>query len=354
MSALAAVLALSVHAGAVDLHAHLTMRKGLPFLTDFYGRQFTEDGYAQAGVSLVVAALWVPPPRVGQTAFEALEQQVRAMERFTLEHPRFAVVRDVDEARRVMRSGRIAVFLSIEGADALETPAQVDAAWALGVRMISLAHLVDTALLDAEDGQLSPFPPGGESGANGSPLTPLGRAIVDRALSLGMRIDVTHASPAAVEALLEVHEARCVPLVASHAGSGMHLTRTLTDDHARRIAALGGLVGIGLYRHPLLQPVPADARIPGHVPGSCDDALSHARHYATLVGAEQVVLGSDLGAPILRGLPSPRCPRGIVDDRDLATLFEALTALGLPQDGAAERFLGLLQPIAPSRCQEPK
>lgn len=343
----------------VDLHVHLTMHAGLPLVgdaslkhlarngADQLASQLSEDGFLRAGVRVIVAALWVPPKRVGQTGLGALSEQVEALHDFAWRHPTFAVVTNVEQARRVIAAGRVAVFIGVEGADVIESPADVDRLFALGVRVMSLAHFVDTPLLDAEDGQfgavLSPFTDGTTKG-----VTPLGLEVTKRAIERGVLIDVTHASPLATEQLVEVHQAMKAPLLATHVGSGMLEARTLRDEHAKAIAELGGLIGVGVFRHPMLQPVPEGDRFEGFVVESCDEIIAHALHLAKVAGAEHVVLGSDLGAPITRALPGGHCPNGVRGDRDLPAVFAGLEARGFPRealDGSADRFLSMLEQL---------
>lgn len=345
--------------GAVDLHAHLTMHAALPLVgdaslshrarsgADALGSQVSEQGYLGAGVRLVVAALWVPPARPGQTPFEALTKQVDALHEFARRHPTFGVVTGVAEARRVMAAGRVAVFISVEGADLIESPQDVDRLFALGVRVMSLAHFVDTRLLDAEDGQfgaaLRLFTDGTTKG-----VTPLGLEVTRRAIERGLLIDVTHASPLATEQLLALHQSVGAPLLATHVGSGMLEPRTLRDAHAKAIVALGGFIGVGVFRHPMLQPIPQGERFSGFVEGSCDEVIAHALHLASVVGPERVVPGTDLGAPIVRALPGGACPDGLRGDWDLPALFAGLEARGFPAaalDGSAARFLSMLEEV---------
>ena len=347
----------------VDLHVHLTMHAGLPLVgdaslmhrarsgADQLGSQLSEYGYLRAGVRVVVAALWVPPRRVGQSAFEAFSRQLDALHDFARRHPTFALVTTVEQARRVIAAGRVAVFIGIEGADLIESPADVDRLFALGVRVMSLAHFVDTPLLDAEDGQfgplLTPFTDGTTKG-----VTPLGLEVTKRAIAWGLLIDVTHASPLATEQLLAVHQAMKAPLLATHVGSGMLEPRTLRDVHAKAIAELGGFIGVGVFRHPMLMPVPEADRFKGFVAGSCDEVLAHALHLAKLVGPEHVVLGSDFGAPITRALPGGSCANGVRGDWDLPAVFAGLEARGFPRealDGSADRFLSMLERLESRR-----
>lgn len=347
----------------VDLHVHLTMHAGLPLVgdaslthrarsgADLLGSQLSEDGSLRAGVRVIVAALWVPPKRVGQTAFEAFSRQLDALHDFARRHPTFAIVTDVEQARRVIAAGRVAVFIGIEGADVIESPDDVDRLWSLGVRVMSLAHFVDTPLLDAEDGQfgplLSPFTDGTTKG-----VTPLGLEVTKRAIAWGILIDVTHASPLATEQVLTVHRELKAPLLATHVGSGMLEPRTLRDEHAKAIAELGGLIGVGVFRHPMLKPVPEADRFEGFVADSCDELIAHALHLAKVAGAAHVVLGSDLGAPITRALPGGSCPNGVRGDWDLPAVFAGLEARGFPRealDGSAERFLSMLKQLESRR-----
>lgn len=341
----------------VDLHVHLTMHAGLPLVgdaslkylartgADQLGSQLSEDGYLRAGVRVIVAALWVPPPRVGQTAFEAFTRQLDALHEFTRRHPTFGIVTSVEQARRAVAAGRVAVFVGLEGADVIESPDDVDRLFSLGVRVMSLAHFVDTPLLDAEDGQfgvlLSPFTDGTTKG-----VTPLGLGVTRRAIERGILIDVTHASPLATEQLLAVHQSMKAPLLATHVGSGMLEARTLRDDHAKAIADLGGLIGVGVFRHPMLKPVPEGDRFEGFVAESCDELIAHALHLAKVVGPEHVVVGSDLGAPITRALSGGSCPDGVRGDWDLPAVFAGLEARGFPRaslDQGGERFLSVLE-----------
>jgi microsomal dipeptidase-like Zn-dependent dipeptidase len=110
-------------------------------------------------------------------------------------------------------------------------------------------------------------------------LTPLGRQVVRRAESLGMLIDVAHASPRAVDDVLAM-AAR--PVVVSHTGVRATCAgpRNLTDDQLRRVAATGGVVGIGYW----------DGAVCTIGPASTARAVAHAVRVA---GVDHVALGSD-------------------------------------------------------------
>lgn len=153
-----------------------------------------------------------------------------------------------------------------------------------------------------------------------------------------------------VEDVLKLAEAKKAPILSSHVGSGMTVAHTLSDDHARRISALGGLIGVGLYRHDMLVKVPDEDRFDGFVDGRCDEAIAHWLHFQRVAGPEAIVLGSDLSSLIHRGRPGGRCPNGLRSAADLGALFAALIDRGVPATalaGSGERVLSVLQ-----RCEQ--
>jgi len=94
-----------------------------------------------------------------------------------------------------------------------------------------------------------------------------------------MIVDVAHSSDLTLDDLLAIATR---PVVYSHGGvqATCPNDRTLTDDQLRRIAANGGLIGIGYW----------DAAICELTPASIAAAIDHARRIA---GIDHVALGSD-------------------------------------------------------------
>jgi microsomal dipeptidase-like Zn-dependent dipeptidase len=144
---------------------------------------------------------------------------------------------------------------------------------------------------------------------------------------------------------LKLAEARNVPVVASHVGATLQ-GRSLGDEQAKRILALGGLIGVGVYHHPMLAPVPENERAFGHTPGSCDDVISHWVHYTALGSAEQVMLGSDFSSLAQRPPAGGACPSGIRNAGDLPELFGGLLDRGIAPSalsGSADRVIAVLE-----------
>jgi microsomal dipeptidase-like Zn-dependent dipeptidase len=103
-------------------------------------------------------------------------------------------------------------------------------------------------------------------------------AVVEMNL-LGIMIDVAHSSEAVVDDVLALST---TPLVVSHTGvrGACDQPRNISDDHMRRIAAAGGLIGIGYW----------DGAVCDATPAGVAKSIAYA---VKLVGEEHVGLGSD-------------------------------------------------------------
>lgn len=352
---------LSLRAGA-DVHAHVSMRSALrPFFqgepdsgvlatspSQFLVNPLDSASLRQAGVRLVVAALWPRfDLRPGRSARDEALGQVRALRELVRRRPAFALALDAASARTLMARGRIALLPALEGGAGIARVEDVDVLYAAGVRSIGLVHFTDNALGDARDAQLGDGPALLLDGPSGG-LTPLGRQVVRRMMSLGMVVDLSHASERTMGEVLDITERAGVPVIASHEGAAHGSGRTVSATLAARIAASGGLIGVGVYRSPIADPVPQSERWEGFQPGSCDDVVAHWLHYQRAAGAQAVVLGSDLGAPVPRPLPGRGCPHGLRNTGDLPALFATLVKHGVPSDvlsTSAERVLGLLERV---------
>jgi membrane dipeptidase len=171
------------------------------------------------------------------------KQTLRLIEtalRFAEQHAdKMAIVTDTAQARRVVGSGRMAVFLGSESGWDHEGDLDVlGAFYRLGLRSIQFATqsgfnaFADSALAMAQGGQN----PDHYHGINDR-----GRALVSEMNRLGILIDITHGTEAVHKQLIEASRA---PVVASHetvrAVSGVGLS----DEVLKALAGKGGLVGI--------------------------------------------------------------------------------------------------------------
>jgi membrane dipeptidase len=152
---------------------------------------------------------------------------------------KMAVARSVAEARRIVASGRMAVFLGCEsGFDHEGDPDVLAAMVRLGLRTVQFA--TQTGFNAFSDSALAPLQ-GGQKPEYFNGINQRGRALVAQMNKLGVLIDITHGTEAVHMQLIEASQA---PVVASHdtlrAVSGVGLS----DEVLKALARKGGLIGI--------------------------------------------------------------------------------------------------------------
>ena len=171
------------------------------------------------------------------------KQALRLIEtalRFAEQHAdKMAIATSTAQARQIVASGRMAVFLGSESGWDHEGDLDVlGALYRLGLRSIQFAtqsgfnNFADSALAMIQ---------GGQNPDHFHGITDRGRALVAEMNRLGILIDITHGTEAVHKQLIEASKA---PVVASHetirAVSGVGLS----DEVLKALAAKGGLVGI--------------------------------------------------------------------------------------------------------------
>lgn len=162
----------------------------------------------------------------------------------------------------------VAALYGVEGAHALDGElSNVDVLFDAGVRMLGITHFFDNKL------------GGSLHGITGAGLTQFGRDVVVRAVELGMIIDIAHVSPKAVDEILLLSKR---PVILSHGGmKGVCDTpRNLEDALMKRVAATGGLVGIGFWDGAACDISP-------------EGVIKSIRYAIDLLGVDHVALGSD-------------------------------------------------------------
>lgn len=202
-----------------------------------------------------------------------------------------------EDMARAHAAGRAAAFLSIEGAELLETDAHIARAIDAGVRMVTLSWNYRSQYAC------------GAAADNSAGLSARGKALVRTLTDRGVVVDVSHLSEAGFWDVCAQSEA---PFAASHSNSRAvcgHV-RNLTDPQFAEIVRRGGLVGLNLYV-PFLRddggPVRPDA------------VLLHIEHFMALGGAHCLALGCDFDG-------CDRLPDGISGVRDMYRLAECMLA----------------------------
>ena len=329
---------------AIDTHLHLTMASAAhPFFTGWPGRgppvasasvlrnQIDPALLREAGVGLVFAALWPPPAvRPGRTALDETLRELEALDSLVAEQPLFMTVTSAAQVPSVVANGHIAVVPHIEGGEGITSLDDLDALYAAGARGLTLVHFIDSQLAGAAAGQLGAVFLGiAPTGSNEHGLTPLGREVVTRLMDLGMLIDLAHSSDATASAVLDLTEARGVPVLVTHTASREYAPaeRNISDELVRRVAAGGGMISVTLNSPQSY--VPPSAVGPQHQPHTCDDIVAHWKHFASLIPEGQVALGSDMNGLVVLPSPGGSCPNGLRNSGDLPELWAALVAAGI-------------------------
>ena len=221
----------------MDGHVHVTNRT-FWLGTDTWGPTPTGTGwdYARAhaaGVNVIIENFGT----YGYWSYNITPKQMLRMfetfHRFAEKHSdKMAVALSVDQAREIAGSGRMAVFLSCESGWDMEGDLDVlRAFYRLGLRAIQFSSQTGfNAIADA----------GG--GTHWGGISDQGRRVIEEMNSLGVLIDITHAS---ADAMRQIVDASQMPVVASHvAAAAVSGAGGISDDIIVRLAAKGGLMGV--------------------------------------------------------------------------------------------------------------
>jgi microsomal dipeptidase-like Zn-dependent dipeptidase len=168
---------------------------------------------------------------------------------------------------------RVAAILATEGLHPLEGKLEnVDRLFDAGFRITGLTHFFDNEV------------GGSAHGLEKGGLTPFGRRVIARLEEKKMVVDLAHASRPLIDDVLGMAER---PVLVSHTGveGTCPGTRNLSDAHIQRIAATGGVIGIGYW----------DTAV-------CDTSVKAIvkaiRYTVDKVGVAHVALGSDFDGAV--------------------------------------------------------
>ncbi len=160
--------------------------------------------------------------------------------RFSQEHSsNMAIALSPASARRIVASGRMAVFIGCEfGFDHEGDPDVLDAFYRLGLRSVQFA--TQTGFNDFADSALAPIQ-GGEKPDHFGGINEHGHRLVTQMNQLGILIDIAHGTEAVQTQLIASSRA---PVVASHETAKAVSGAGLSDEVLKALASKGGLVGI--------------------------------------------------------------------------------------------------------------
>lgn len=288
----------------------------------------------EGGVDAQFFAAFVPPEYAEQgIAVEATLEQIDLIHRIAERYADLELARSVDDIRRTVHGGKIAVLIGVEGGHTIAGSLAVLRMYhALGARYLTLTHSDNNGWADSAT---EPPRHGG--------LTEFGEDVVREMNRLGMMVDVSHVSEATMADALRVSRA---PVIASHSGARAvnDHARNVPDSILRRLPESGGVVMVNFYsgfvvpeagavmrdmfqvRRDLLKEHHGDREalevawkrwcdehpIPR---GTVADVVDHIDHIVRLAGIDHVGIGSDYDGVML-------LPEGLED----ASTFPAITA----------------------------
>jgi membrane dipeptidase len=208
--------------------------------------------------------------------------------------------------------------VSMEGADPIASPEQLQEWWDAGLRLLGITH----------------YGPGRYAGGTATEigLTELGPPLLAEMERLGMVLDLTHCSDQSFWQALERYGG---PVIASHNNCRALVPhqRQFADDQIRAIVDRDGVIGAALDAWMIK---PAWVIGPRHIltnPSvTLNDLVDHIDHICQLAGSSRhIALGTDLDG----GFGREQSPADLDTIADLQKLPELLAARGYAADDIA-------------------
>ncbi|MGA7225910.1 MAG: dipeptidase [Candidatus Acidiferrales bacterium] len=301
----------------------------------------------EGGLSAIFFSIYIPGSITGPTAVERALVQTGAVREAVMRHPNDLVLcTTAAEIRAAKAHGKIAVLMGVEGGHMInDSLANLDRFYALGVRYMTLTHVLNTDWADSSTDKPA---------HNG--LSDFGKQVVREMNRLGMMVDVSHVSD---KTFYDVLATSSAPVIASHSSCRAlcNAPRNMTDDMIKALAAKGGVIQINYHvgfldqkfqdaqkNSPELgkeieaeskkrcgndeacQLIEADKVVremvaQGKLPRvDWTEIVNHIDHAVKLVGADHVGLGSDFDGADM--------PYGMEDASHLPQITNALLAKG--------------------------
>lgn len=181
------------------------------------------------------------------------------------------VVTSLEELNSSHSSGKLAGFICVEEGGFITTLTQLEQAWQMGVRYITLVWNYETHI----------GVPGCIDQTRG--LKPFGYDMVSKMQELGILVDVSHLSDQGVMDVLQLAKK---PIIASHSNARAlcNHTRNLPDQIIRGIADNGGVIGLNCVPYFVSETEPT-IRL--------DNVIAHYKYIYNMAGEDVLAVGND-------------------------------------------------------------
>ncbi|MCA9160549.1 MAG: dipeptidase, partial [Planctomycetales bacterium] len=274
----------------------------------------------QGGVGAQFWSVYVPAHTAASgLAHQTTLEQIEIVQAMLARYPEtFELALTSDDVMRIREKGKIASLIGVEGGHAIENSMEkLRRLFDLGARYMTLTH---SDSLDWADSCSDVAKSGG--------LSEFGVAVVHEMNRLGMMVDISHVSPATMQAALDASSA---PVIFSHssARSVADHPRNVPDEILKQMPADGGVIMVNFYsgfvvpesakntrtmfeRTRALRAKYGDdeeairkesaafrAKFPVF-PGTVQDVADHVDHLVQMAGIDHVGIGSDFdGIPVV-------------------------------------------------------
>jgi len=193
---------------------------------------------------------------------------------FIAQYPQWLMrINNAADLMKAKDQGKLGILFGLQSSDQFQNLDDVNRCFGYGLRVSQLSYNFRTRVAD---GAFEPFDGG---------VSEYGAKVIDRMNSVGMAVDLGHASH---KTKLDAIEISKKPVILSH-GNCQALNpngpRTTTDEAIRKLAGKGGVMGI----------TDIAFMVKGSEPVRVDDVIDHFDHVRDLVGIEHVGVGSDAG-----------------------------------------------------------
>jgi membrane dipeptidase len=191
----------------------------------------------EGGLDAIFFSIYIPGTITGPTAVQRALEQIEAVRRQIGLHPNdLALATTAAEIRSAFAAHKIAVLMGVEGGHMINDDLKnVDKFAALGVRYMTLTHMINTNWADSSTDKPA---------HNG--LTDFGKQVVLEMNRVGMMVDVSHIADKTFYDVLATSQA---PMLASHSSCRAldDMPRNMTDDMIKALAAKGGVMQINYH-----------------------------------------------------------------------------------------------------------
>ena len=265
----------------------------------------------RGGVDGSFFALYTPAD-LGQPAAEARARQMLQAVNDAIEASdgHAALTCSSAQAAENRKKGVFSIFIGMENGSPIgESIALLREFYGLGTRYLTLTHNGDNAIADSA-----------AEGKTWGGLSPFGREVVARMNSLGMMVDLSHASDATFYDCIRLSKA---PVVATHSCCRALCShrRNLTDDMLRALAEVDGYVGINFYPYFLSDEYKGEGTpLPG-----VKEIVDHIDHAVEICGIGHVGIGSDFDGIEVT-------PAGLEDVSKMPLVFDEMRRRGYSEE----------------------